>query len=162
MEIRHLLRRVPSLMRRSMLEKYRQYKMNATVKPTDGKMIGFFGEAKVARAVPFCFICNSHDLKYSCIHDLKGEGQPSWRDIECNRCGEFIVEIKSTMQSNPTYLQGGSYSEFVRLPVRPYLMVNHNVQYVKNQYVVGIMDWYLPWQYKVKKTTNNRSRIVLF
>lgn len=161
MDFRKFLRTVHPVFRQALLEKYRNYVALSKYRPNNGKMIGFFGELIVARSIPHCFICGNDKLEYSFMNDLKGTCQHSWKDINCNKCNEFIVEIKSTTEINPIRLLGGSYVNYLQLPVEPYLMVNHGMYFENGKYNIKSMNWYLPGQYSVNRLNCGKSMIIL-
>ena len=162
--IKRLASRYPNPLRSSIISKYRAYVDELPIKNGLPKHIGLFGEVYSHILVPFCFNCESRNLNYSFLDHLENKEEKSWRDIECNRCGEFIVEVKSTTKQNPSILTGGSLNGYKKLPFGPYLLVHSEMMFNSqiNEYMFGKSQWFIPYTYSVtpnrKKTSINIKR----
>ena len=109
--------------RRKAIDKARKCIVKKDVKPLDKKMMGFFTEVKSLDYINKCYVCQNPYLSHNFMDYLLGRKEKSWSDIECKKCGEFKVEVKSTKMNNPDRIYGGDYLSYFRTKPAPYLLV---------------------------------------
>ena len=146
--------------RRQVIDKAKDHFQKRWVDPLDFKLMGFVTETKSLEIIPECLNCGNKYLHYGFMDYLLDKWEKSWRDIECKKCNQFIVEIKSTKVKYPKKLYGGCYKSYQRMKVKPYLLVFPYLRMGSDgKYLHGKPTLYQAGFYKVNPRGNGKSII---
>ena len=157
-----LSQRLPRNMRERAINTARSKLKRTSINPMDTKLMGFVSETMSLSVINRCLYCQNPYLHYCFLDYLLGKHEKSWKDIECKKCNQFIVEVKSTRFKNPRKLHGGCYKSFERMTVKPYLLVFGNLHYDdEGKYRYDTPELYPSSNYAVVPRNNGKSYIIL-